>query len=85
MAGKEDEGEVCARRTFFEFLHRAVELIAVEIEATRRRATPTAKPPRMRWKTYSRLKRDYDRQRGRWSAGILDFLGRLHRVRKRRA
>ena len=33
------------------------------------------KPPRMRWKTYWRLKRQYDELRGRWMAGVLGRFG----------
>jgi hypothetical protein len=33
------------------------------------------KPSRMRWKSYWRLKRQYDALRGRWIAGAMGRLG----------
>jgi hypothetical protein len=33
------------------------------------------KPPRMRWKTYRRLKEQYDELRRRWMAGVMGRFG----------
>jgi len=33
------------------------------------------KPPRMRWETYRRLKRQYDELRGQWMAGVMGRFG----------
>jgi hypothetical protein len=45
------------------------------------------KPPRMRWRTYRRLERQYEELQGRWFAGVTAgtamLLERLQRRRKR--